>query len=107
MTQENGYLRDKTNKIILKKGPKTPTPQQCPLHDIYATEYKDLYIAIPAINNDLWPKLEEDVDLVNFIKISDDYLAYSLERRMNEITVGMTTTLCNTFLEQGEIVPTN
>ena len=83
MTQENGYLRDKTNKIILKKGPKTPTPQQCPLHDIYATEYKDLYIAVPAIKNDLWPNLEDDADLVDFIKISDDYLAYSLERRMN------------------------
>ena len=51
--------------------------------------------------------LEDDADLVDFIKINNNYITYTLERRMNDITAGMTATLCNTFLEQGEIVPTN
>lgn len=82
MLKENGYLVDTEHKILLKKGLPITPPQGCPTVEVFATGYANLFITKEP--NDGWNKLKGDVDITDYIRAGDDYLAYQLEKKMIE-----------------------
>ena len=77
----NGYLRNKDLKILLKKGPATPAPEKCPPTTLYKTEYKDIYLTSPELQND-WPQMTNDLNLEEFITARDDYVMFETEEKL-------------------------
>jgi hypothetical protein len=79
MLEEDGYLIDTANKIILKKLGSMPAPTGCPNTAIFTTEYHNLFLANP---DNSWPPMSSDADITDFIRARDNYIMHQLEKKM-------------------------
>ena len=90
------YLVDKDEQVVLKKGSLVSSVENCPVDDLYSTEYEDLYLT-PGEGS----KFEEvkEIDLVTLINTKVGYSFYLSEQ---EALRGLSTTsrqLCETKLK--------
>ncbi len=80
MIQEDGYLLDPTNKILLKKLKQDTTPAGCGKSIVWSTEYDNLFLS-PDLQP--WPDMTSDVDITDFIKARDDYIMWQMEKKLS------------------------
>ena len=96
MVEDNGYLVDSTNKVLLKKVGQMPSPRGCDNTIIYTTEYPDLFL-VPTGHS--WPKMERDVNLNDFISARDDYIMWELEQKIKEHSLDLRQKICERGLQ--------
>ena len=64
MIQEDRYVLDLTNKILLKKAGQIQNPTKCGQSTVWATEYVNLFL---SPNLEPWAEMETDADITDFI----------------------------------------
>lgn len=107
MEEENGYLIDKTHKILLKKLEKVPAGRACPTMTLYRTEYPQLYLS----DTEVWtgPEMGNDLEIEVYIKGRDDYITFELERKINKENEKLQQKGCEDSithkLDQEELLP--
>ncbi len=107
MEEVNGYLVDRTHKVLLKKGTPLPAGRGCPNIPLYLTEYPHLYLSETAD----WqgPEMGNDLDMEVYIKGRDDYLAFELEGKINKEDGALRQKSCEDSithqLDQGKLLP--
>lgn len=81
MEEVDGYLIDRTHKILLKKLDQVPASGSCPTMTLYHTEYPQLYLSDTAE----WTGAEmgNDLEIEIYIKGRDDYITFELEQKIN------------------------
>jgi len=91
LTQDNDYLIDRQNKILLKKKELIPTPKKCGKAIIWPTEYDNLFLS-----NQLegWSEIQDDADITDFIRTRDDYILWRAERLVDTEKAQLTQKIC-------------
>ena len=103
MEKVQNFLVDPIHKVLLMEGPSMPAPAGCPTTLLFGTEYDNLFLAKPGVK---WPKMKNDADITTFIKARDDYIAYELERRIEDQENQVQSRICYDTLNdrQNELV---
>ena len=97
--EENGFLVDRFNKVLLKRGSLTATGDGCPAGMVFATEYHDLFLAPTSLKMKFTP-MGDDADITNFIKGRDNYILYETELNVQRQKHKLQSNLCSTQMEE-------
>lgn len=101
MRKEGDFLRSNEFKILLKPGDISSAPEGCPRVKIKATQYDNLFITKP---NDDWPAMTNDLDFNDYVRERDDYVIYTLERKIAHVYDKNREAICAmTIQKQGTI----
>ena len=107
MEEDSGYLVDRSNKVLLKKGTPLPAGRGCPNIPLYLTEYPHLYLS--ETTDWQGPEMGNDLDMEVYIKGRDDYLAFELEGKINKEDGALKQKSCEDSithqLDQGKLLP--
>ena len=96
MEKEDGYLIDRTNKVLLKKGDPV-IPEGCPSQLAYSTEYDDIFLTAP---DGSFPVMSDDADITSFVKALDNYIVYDFERKMQQQQSLLKSKICKKAVEE-------
>ena len=91
MIQEGDYLVDNDNKILLKKLEPVPTPNHCGQNIILSTEYQNLFL---TTTTEPWDDMTTDVDITEFVEARDDYLMWTIEKKLESQNKGLLQHMC-------------
>ena len=97
VTEEAGYLVDRENKIILKKGALVSTGANCPAGMIQHTNYHQLYLAYPGVK---FPPATDEADVATYINGRDDYVLFEAENLVRKHRDVLQGTVCQNRLEE-------
>ena len=96
MEEEEGYLIDRTHKILLKRGDPI-IPEGCPSQLAYATEYEDIYLTAPGGN---FPSMSDDANIASFVKALDNYIVYDFEQKLSNQNSQLKGEICKQAIEE-------
>ena len=93
------YLVDKDEQVVLKKGSLVSSVENCPVDDLYSTEYDNLFLT-PGEGR----KFEEvqDIDLVTLINTKVGYSFFLSEQEALRSLSATSRQLCETKLKIGQ-----
>ena len=100
--EEQGYLVDHSTKILLKITGQQPSPEKCPIAQIFTTEYPDLFLTIDkrARFHDLGSQLEIDT----YARALSDYTLFEAETRISRLGDSSQQALCkNSYQDTDKI----
>ena len=97
VTEESGFLIDRHNKIVLKKGALTSAGPNCPAGMIQHTNLYNIYL---AASNMRFPHVTDDADITTYVNGRDDYVLYQAENLVNKQKRLLQGTLCKNRMEE-------
>ena len=94
---EQGYLVDHSTKILLKMTGQQPSPEKCPIAQIFTTEYPDLFLTIDkrARFHDLGTQLEIDT----YARALSDYTLFEAENKIAKLGDSSQRALCKNSVQ--------
>ena len=81
LLSEDKMKIDTDNKVVLHITAEIPVPITCGTGSLLPTQYPDLFL---TRQHQGWVQMEGDIDLAEFIKAQDDYLAYYMEEMVKQ-----------------------
>ena len=97
VTEESGYLVDRTNKILLKSGGLVSTTSNCPSGMIQHTNFHNLFLASEGM---AFPEVTNEADIATYINGRDDFVLFEAENLVMKQRNIIQGTVCKNRLEE-------
>ena len=97
VTEESGYLVDRHNKIVLKKGALVSAGTNSPARMITHTNFHNLFLAAPNMK---FPPVSDEADIATYVSACDDYILFEGENLVIKQKNILQGKLCRNQLEE-------